>query len=218
MRELYFNLCASMATPKSIYGDLVEKMVRKNTRRKRVITYFFSTILSLLILAGLIVFFIWLALRPHKPRYYLEYASYPELNLTDRILSSRMELNLTTRNPNGRVGIYYYKMEGYIFYGDQRIAGSDIGPFYQGHKAVTVLQPTFTAHSVILGKEAARDLRLENSAGALELKLKLYARIRFKVGRWRSRHYNMRVKCDQLNLERNGGGNHFNHRRCGVYF
>lgn len=207
-----------MASKKSIYGELVQNMISKSTRRKRMITYLCSAILSLLIVVGVFVFVIWLVLRPHKPKYYIEYASYPKLSLPDRILNSRMELNVTTRNPNGRIGIYYYKMEAYIFYGDKRIAGADIGPFYQGHKEIRVLQPTLTAHSVILSEETARDLRLENSAGTLELELKLYAKIRFKVGSWKSRHYNMRVKCDQLNVDRNNGGNSFNHRKCGVYF
>nr|WIW57578.1 late embryogenesis abundant protein LEA8 [Pinus tabuliformis] len=195
-----------MARPKPMYS-----------RRKRMISYLCSAIVGLLIVIGVFVFLTWLVLRPHKPRYYVEYASYPELSLTDRILNSKMELNLTTRNPNSRISIYYYKMEGYIFYGDQRIAGSDIGPFYQGHKTVRVLQPTLTAHSVILREDIARDLKLENSAGTLELKLKLYAHVRFKVGSWKSRHYNMRVKCDQLNVDRNKGGNSFNHRRCSVH-
>jgi len=207
-----------MAPQRSIYGALVEKMSRKTTRRKRIITYLCSSILGLLIVGGIVVFIIWLALRPHKPIYYVEYVSYPELSLKDTVLNSRMEVNLTTRNPNGRVGICYYKVEGFIFYGDQRIAGADIGPFYQGHKEVRVLNPTLTAHSFILNEDIARDLELENSAGTLELKLKLYARIRFKVGNWKSRHYNLRVKCDQLNVDRNNSANSFNHRRCGVYF
>nr|WIW57579.1 late embryogenesis abundant protein LEA9 [Pinus tabuliformis] len=197
--------------------DLVFQLNRRATRRKRMITCLYFTILGLLIVGGLLVFITWLVLRPHEPRYYLEYASYPELNLTGRIMNTRMELNLTTRNPNGRIAIYYYKMEGYIYYGDQRIAGSDIGHFYQGHKEVRVLQPTLTAHSVMLKEDVARDLRLENSAGTFELKLKLYARIRFKVGSWKSGHYNMRVKCGQLNVDRIKGGNFFDHRRCSVY-
>nr|WIW57585.1 late embryogenesis abundant protein LEA15 [Pinus tabuliformis] len=206
-----------MASPKPIYGDIVDKILGRNTRRKRMIRNLCSTILSLLIVVGVSVFITWLVLRPHEPKYYVEYASYPELSVTDRILNSRMELNLTTRNPSSRIGIYYYKMEGYIYYGDQRIAGSHIGPFYQGHKGVRVLQPTLTAHSVILREDIARDLMLENSAGTLELRLKLYAHVRFKVRRSKSRHYNMRVKCDQLKVDRNTGGNSFNHRRCSVH-
>jgi hypothetical protein len=207
-----------MASPRSIYEDLVEKMIGRNARRRRMITCVCSTILGLLIVVGIVVFITWLVLRPHEPRYYIEYASYPELNLTDRLINTRMELSLTTKNPNGRIGIHYYKMEGYIYYGHQRIAGSDMGPFYQGHKEFRVLQPTLTAHSVVLRKDIIRDLKVENSAGTLELKLKLYAKIRFKVGSWKSGHYNMRVKCDHLNVDRKKGGNSFNHRRCSVYF
>ena len=68
-------------------------------------------------------------------------------------------------------------MEGYIYYDDQRIAGADIGPFYQVQKVVRVLQPTLTTHSVILIEYISRDLKLENWVGTLELKLKLYANV-----------------------------------------
>jgi len=193
-------------------------MASRMSGKRRMIMCLCFTILGLLIVGGVCVFITWLVLRPHEPRYYVEHASYPELSFTDKILNSRMVLNLTTRNPNRRIGIYYYKMEGYIYYGHQRIAGADIGPFYQGHKVVRVLQPTFTAHSVILNGDSARDLKLENSAGTLQLKLKLYAQVRFKVGRWKSRHYHMKVKCDNLNVDKNKGGNSFDHRKCSVHF
>ena len=90
-------------------------------------------------MGAVLVFIKWLVLHPHELRYHVESLSYLGLSLNDRILNSRMALNLRMRNLNCRIVIYDYTMEGYIYYDDQRIVGADIGSFYQGQKVVRVL-------------------------------------------------------------------------------
>ena len=159
----------------------------------------------------------WIALQPHKPIYYVDYASLSNISISHNVLNIRMTFNITAHNPNDCIGIYYDKMEGYSYYGYQRIAGAYIAPFYQGFKNTTILRPILTVHSFVLREDVARDLALENFFGGVELRLKLFARTRFKVGRWKSGHYNMKVSC-HVKVQMNGGFGSFQPKRCNVYF
>lgn len=184
------------------------------------------SIVSLVIGAGFSILVTWLTLRPHKPRYYVDYASLSQLNITDKILNDRMEFNVTARNPNGKMGIYYHKMEWSVYYEDERIATGYEPPFHQGHKNTTFLRPVLTGHNYVISKDdIARDLGAldhhNSSRGTLQVKLKLHAKIRFKVWFCKSWIFKLRVQCDNLyvNFHQNNshGGNSFNRTACNVH-
>jgi hypothetical protein len=160
----------------------------------------------------------WLMLRPHKPRYYVDYASLSELNITEKIPNSRMEFNVTVRNPNGKMGIYYHKMDWNVYHEDQRIASSYLPPFYQHHKNTTFLHPVVTGQQNL----TSRNDQKNSSRGALEMILRLHSKVRFKVWFLKSWDFKMRVKCDHIyvNVYQNNshGVNSFNRTTCSVHF
>lgn len=174
------------------------------------ITVFFRLAIGL----GFSILMSWLILRPHKPRYYVDYASLSQLNLTEKAPSSRMEFNVTVRNPNGKMGIYYHKMEWNVYYEDQRIATSYLLPFHQHRKNTTFLHPAFTGPP-ISGKD-----QKNSSRGAVEMILRLHSKVRFKIWFLKSWDLKMRVKCDHIfvNVYQNNshGSNSFNRTRCSV--
>ena len=154
-------------------------------------------ILALVIGVGMSIFLAWLILRPHKPRYYVDYVSLSQLNVTDRVVNSRMDFNITARNPNSKMGIYYHKMEWNLYYEDERIASAYTVPFHQGPKTTTVLQPILIGNEYVISTdEIARDL--EALDRPLELRLKLHASLRFKVGICKSWKFKMRVECHHI--------------------
>lgn len=188
-------------------------------------------IVGLVIGAGMSIFLAWLILRPHKPRFYVDTVSLSQLNVTDRIVNSRMDFNVTVRNPNGKLGIYYHKMEWNVFYEDDRIASGYLPPFHQRHKTTTVLQPVLIGDNYeINSDDIARALAALDSP--LELRLKLHANVRFKLGFCKSWNYKMRVEChhiyiaqkyseqrfkSEIRVTENDGDNSINQRiRCKV--
>ncbi|GLJ21144.1 hypothetical protein SUGI_0386750 [Cryptomeria japonica] len=204
--------------PPSMYKEVVERFRNPRRKRDRIISCLCATFFGLLVFAAIFILITWLVLQPHRPRYYVDYGSVSLLNVEGKILNTKMTFNVTSRNPNKRIGIYYDKMEGYVYYGDQRIAGAYIAPFYQGHKTTTIIKPILTGHYVLLKDDLSKDLVMEHTSGAVDLRLKLYAKLRFKVGSWKSRHYHMRVKCDVwMKVSDNNGGT-FSPKRCNVYF
>eukprot|EP01018_Ginkgo_biloba_P009157 Gb_14222 [translate_table: standard] len=190
---------------------------RGNSRRRRIITWACSLIFGVGIIGAAFVVITWAALRPHKPRYYVDYASISRFDISGTRLETAMSFNLTSRNPNHKIGIYYDRVEAYVYYEYQRIGGAYVAPFYQGHKTTTILRPILTGHSVMVEEDVSRDLTLERNAGTLELTLKIYSKVRFKVATWKSRHYTMKVKCNLL-VNVNEPAGIFDHKRCSVYF
>jgi len=170
---------------------------RGNTRR-----LLFGVGGGIIFLAGLAVVITWLALRPEKPKYYLEYGSVSQFQVSnDGLVNSKLFLNITTRNPNKKVAIYYDNIDAFLLYDDEEIAWASIPPFFQGHKNTTFLHAPLSGYLASLPPHTARDLKLEHSSGKIDLVFRLYARIRFKVGSWKSGHYTLSVKCRHVVLD-----------------
>ena len=108
-----------------------------------------------------------------------------------------MDLNVTARNPNDKIGQYYHKMEWDLYYEDERTASSYMAPFHQGPKTTTVLQPVLIGNEyAILREEIARVV--EALDRPLELGLKLQFNVRFKVGICKSWKFKMGVECHHI--------------------
>lgn len=168
------------------------------------ILFFLRTAIGL----GFSILLAWLILRPHKPKYYVDYASLSQPNITEKNPDSRMEFNVTVRNPNGKIGIYYHKMEWNVYDEKGRIASSYLPPFFQHHKNTTFLHPVLTGHEYPI----SRKYQKKSSQGALEMKLRLHSKVRFKVWFLKSWDFKMRVKCDNIYVQVNYHNNS-HHRR-----
>lgn len=80
------------------------------------------------------VLIIWLALRPHKPRFVLQDATVYDFNVSSypSLLTSTFQVTVVCRNPNARIAIYYDKLAAYASYRDQQITlRTRIPPSYQ---------------------------------------------------------------------------------------
>lgn len=157
------------------------------------------TILVLLLLVGLAVLITWLVLKPKQPEYTLEDASIHNFNLTDADhLYANFDFTIRAHNPNSRVSLYYDTVEVSVGYEGQVLAINGVQPFFQPHKNVTRLQVRLTSQTVALYGSVPKDLRLERRSGDIELDVLLKARIRFKVGLWKSDDRTMRVLCSPV--------------------
>jgi hypothetical protein len=175
-----------------------------------------SVVGGLLVAAGLAILITWLVIQPHKPKYYLDNASVSQFKTTsDGLLNTNLDFKIRTRNPNKRVAIYYYRLQAYLLYGKKQIGWATLPMFYHGHKNTTILQTNVSGQEVVLDSNSARDLKLEQQAGTLDLDLKLYSRVRFKVGSWKSKHYHIKVHCHHVIVGMNAGA--FKPMQCKVH-
>ncbi|OWM68939.1 uncharacterized protein At1g08160-like [Punica granatum] len=155
-------------------------------------------LLTLIILAGLCILIIWLVVHPKHVIVSVEDAYVHNYNLTDDHLSATFDLTVVINNRNRHVSFYYDSAELSVRYEDQKLALDTIQPFYQGHKNVTRLYVKPSARDVPLLQVISRNLRLERTAGTVELDVRIRARIRYKVGAWKSRDRTVKIYCSPV--------------------
>ncbi|MCD9560321.1 hypothetical protein HAX54_018936 [Datura stramonium] len=156
------------------------------------------SLLTLIIIVGIVVLIIWLVLKPRKMVYSIENSSIHDYNLTNNNhLYANFNFTLRAYNPNKRVSIYYDNIEVKLFFNSQPIALNNIvEPFYQPCRNVTHLSNvSLLANDVLFYGDIARDFKTQRSAGEVEVEVKIRAKIRFKVGAWKSNHRKLKILC-----------------------
>ncbi|OAY64848.1 Protein NDR1 [Ananas comosus] len=153
-----------------------------------------SFLLTLLLIAGVIVFVLWLSLRPHRPRFHLDAFSVP--GLAQPGAPPAFQFNVTDRNPNRKIGIYYDAMFGSVYYNNRLVgSGPVLFPFYQPPKNTTVVQGTLRP-AAPEGDPVWAGFMADAAHGSVQLRLKLNSTIRFKVETWDTHHHHLYVDCD----------------------
>ncbi|XP_008809844.1 NDR1/HIN1-like protein 26 [Phoenix dactylifera] len=179
-----------------------------------------SVLLSLLFFAGLIVFILWLSLRPHRPRLYLSSFSAPAVAQPSAgLLNSPISFNVTDRNSNRKIGIYYDVVYGSVYYKERMVAsGPVLNPFFQPPKNTTQVAGNLTGTAPAAGDALAAQLSGEAAAGRVEFRLDLKSLIRFKVKTWDTHHHTLHVECD---LAVGSDGTllaAYTNEKCSIYF
>ncbi|KAK2996648.1 hypothetical protein RJ639_024270 [Escallonia herrerae] len=156
-----------------------------------------TALLAFIIVILFIVLLVWLILRPTKPRFVLQDATVYAFNLSSpNSLTSNLQVTLSSRNPNGRIGIYYDKLDVYATYRSQQITlPTLLPPTYQGHKDVTVWSPFLYGNAVPVAPYLADSLSQDQMAGTVLVHIKVYGRVRWKVGTFISGRYRLYVNC-----------------------
>ncbi|KAJ4773604.1 hypothetical protein LUZ62_057861 [Rhynchospora pubera] len=178
-----------------------------------------SFLLTLLLIVGVIIFVLWLSLRPHRPHFHLSSFSAPGLAQSTGPVNSALSFNITDRNSNGKIGIYYDSIYASVFYNDKEMgSGPVLFPFYQPPKNTTVILGTLTATGPTTTDSAWDQFSADVAAGQLKLNLKLTSVIRFKVKLWDTHQHRMHVECD-FTVGKDGNIlSQYADERCTLYF
>ncbi|KAK9921436.1 hypothetical protein M0R45_029945 [Rubus argutus] len=145
-----------------------------------------------------------LHLRPHLQAYLhrsgLHGLSLPRLlahSPPTRIATSTItSLSTSLSETRTRRSAYYDRIEATALYEGQRLSTAPLTPFYQGHKTTNVLNPVFKGQQLIVGSNLLEEFNQQKSAGVYEIEMKLYLRIRFKLGRIKTGKFKPRIECD----------------------
>ncbi|XP_062167258.1 NDR1/HIN1-like protein 3 [Alnus glutinosa] len=184
--------------------------------------FLLKLVVSLVVIIGLAALIFWLIFRPTNVKFYVTDASLTEFTFTgNNTLQYNLAVNITVRNPNRKIGVYYDTIEARAYYEDQRFDTESLTPFYQGHKTTSYLNTAFEGqHLVLLGTDELSQFNAEKTAGVYTVDVKLYLRIRFKVGKVRIGRLKPKVKCD-LKVPLSSTGNSavvFQNTKCDVDF
>ncbi|KAK1280854.1 hypothetical protein QJS04_geneDACA019858 [Acorus gramineus] len=156
----------------------------------RACKVFCSIFLSLLLLTGIILFVLYLSLRPHRPNFHLSSFSVPGLTLgqtSPHPLSVSFEVS--DNNPNRKIGIYYYTMNGTVFYRDVLVGTVPalLVGFYQPPKNTMAVKGSVSSAAVVVN---------EYAWPVTEFRLEMTATIRFRLSTFDTHMHDMHVECD----------------------
>ncbi|KAI3863362.1 hypothetical protein MKX03_023302 [Papaver bracteatum] len=155
-----------------------------------------NIILSILTTLGLAVLIVWLIFRPINPlKYHVDNASLIQFNVTGNdMLHYELAVELSLRNPNTKIGVYYDQIEARALYDGQRFDSVMLTPFYQGHKNTTILHPVFKGQRLLPNVQGAYDKDV--SDGKFNIEVKLVIKMRYKAGDVETIRVNPGYKCE----------------------
>ncbi|KAM0989987.1 hypothetical protein ACFX2C_008563 [Malus domestica] len=108
-------------------------------------------------------------------------------------ISNNLALNITIRNPNRRVGIYYRRIQVIANYRKKRFAMVTLpsAPFYQGHKNTTILNHVLVEGQqlVVFGERDLSHFNSETAAGVYSIDVKISLRVRARFGKIKTPDY-----------------------------
>ncbi|XP_020233880.1 NDR1/HIN1-like protein 10 [Cajanus cajan] len=164
-------------------------------------------ILSVVIIVGIAVFLVWLIVRPNVVKFHVTDATLTQFNYTGNTLHYDLALNVSVRNPNKRVGIYYDRIEARALYHDARFDTELPSPFYQGHKSTNVISTVFKGQQVLpLTADQTSLFKKDNATRVYPIHVKMYLRVRFKLGLLKTMTLKPKVSCDlQVPLQGTAG-------------
>ncbi|KAJ4971616.1 hypothetical protein NE237_004715 [Protea cynaroides] len=166
-------------------------------KRKQLIRRLCAALGLFVLLILVVILLVWLILRPTKPQLTLQDVTVYQFNVTyPNFLTSSIQVTVQSRNPNDKIGIYYDKLDIYASYRDQQITlPTLLLPTYEGHKGIDVWSPFVAGNSVPIAPYLATSLTQDQSSGFILINVKLYGKLRWKVGTWVSDHYRINVNC-----------------------
>ncbi|VAH29397.1 unnamed protein product [Triticum turgidum subsp. durum] len=145
----------------------------------RCLNFLCAVLLTLVLIAGIILFVLWLSLRPHRPKFTLTDFSIPNVNRQSGAANLPVKLAVNEHNPNQKIGIHFEAVYGSVYYDDELIAsGPVMYPFYQPPKGDTLVQG-----------------ELAVGAGSVGLRLVLNSTVRFQVKLWDTKEHHMKADC-----------------------
>ncbi|XP_059627783.1 NDR1/HIN1-like protein 1 [Cornus florida] len=165
--------------------------------RRKLYRLLFACFLIFVIVVLFIIFLVWAILRPTKPRFILQDATVYAFNVSPpNFLTSNLQVTVSSRNPNSRIGIYYDKLDVYATYRSQQITLPTLVPAnYQGHKDVNVWSPFLCGNAVPVAPYLAAALSQDEMAGMVLINIKIDGRVRWKVGTFISGRYHLYANC-----------------------
>lgn len=169
----------------------------KDSLTTRVSKLICAVFLGLLFIVGIITFILWLSLRPHRPRFFIHHFSILGLGLDNGYKNPEIVFNVTARNSNLNIGIYYDSMVGSVYYKNQKIGSTPLlDEYYEGPKTTKVLTAALSGGTLNVDRHRWMEFTKERSKGAVGFRLEISSTIRFRISAWDSKRHGMHANCD----------------------
>ncbi|KAK4430499.1 NDR1/HIN1-like protein 6 [Sesamum alatum] len=172
------------------------KPPRRRSCWKKCLCWTLALVVIQLLILGILAAIIYFVFQPKIPKYSVDSMRITQFNLgNDNSLSATFNVNITARNPNKKIGIYY---EGgsrlSVWYTGTKLCEGSLPKFYQGHRNTTLLSLTLAGQT----QDAAgllQSLQAQQQTGSIPLNLRARVPVRLKLGKLKLMKWKFLVRC-----------------------
>ncbi|KAJ8545053.1 hypothetical protein K7X08_017636 [Anisodus acutangulus] len=114
---------------------------------------------------------------------------------TDMNLFATFNVDITARNPNKKIGIYYESGSHLsVWYTGVKLCEGSLPRFYQGHQNTTVLSLDLSGQTQN-ATELLQALQVDRQRGSIPLNLRAKVPVKLKIGKLKLMKWKFLVKC-----------------------
>ncbi|KAL6959723.1 hypothetical protein U1Q18_039877 [Sarracenia purpurea var. burkii] len=161
-----------------------------------------SLLLIQILVVGIIAAIVYFVFQPKIPKYSLDSLRITNFTLNnDNSLYATFNVNITIRNPNKKIGIYYENgSQLSVWYTGTQLSEGSLPKFYQGHRNTTVLDVALTGQTQNATGLLQTLRSQQEMTGAVPLRMNGKVPVRLKLGSLKLMKWKFLVRC---NLEVN---------------
>ncbi|GAA0185980.1 hypothetical protein LIER_33268 [Lithospermum erythrorhizon] len=151
----------------------------------------------IIVILGILAAVIYFVFDPKVPKYSVDSMRVTQFSVnTDNSLYATFNLNITTRNPNKKIGIYYEGGSNLkVSYSGTTLGEGRLPKFYQGHRNTTVLDVQLTGQTDNASRLLS-SLQAQQQTGNIPLRLRAKVPVRIKLGKLKLMKWKFIVKCN----------------------
>ncbi|KAK6154074.1 hypothetical protein DH2020_013713 [Rehmannia glutinosa] len=172
------------------------KTTKEEKLLQKCLCWTISLILLLILILGILAAIIYFVFQPKIPKYSVDSMRITQFNLAnDNSLSATFNVNITARNPNRKIGIYYENGSHLsVWYTGTKLCEGSLPKFYQGHRNTTVLSLVLAGQT----RDATgllQSLQADQQTGSIPLNLRARVPVRIRLGRLKLMKWRFLVRC-----------------------
>lgn len=170
----------------------------------------------LLIIFGVLLFILWLVLRPKVPDFSIQSLSLSNFNASNQHVTATWNAQFRVSNPNKKLTISYGDVISYVFYENYYLTQTRIEPFVQGTRNVTVVEASYSVVDSFVDAKVVAAMNGERTRGEIKFNVRVVAEVAFRYGGLRGRRRILRVWCKDVTLTGSSGKMTGGPKKCSI--
>jgi Late embryogenesis abundant protein len=177
----------------------INRQRKKRSRCCRCLCWTLLAIIILIVVIAAIVGILYLIFRPKIPHYSVDNLTVTSFSLDNNLTAqASFDINVTMRNPNKRIGIYY--LEGSkitAWYNTTQLCNGTFPVFYQGHRNTTVVHVLLSGKPT-LTNELISGVQSQLATGSIPILVKGRVPVKIKFGALKLFKITGKINCNLI--------------------
>ncbi|KAI3955271.1 hypothetical protein MKW98_020904 [Papaver atlanticum] len=177
---------------------------KRRSRSRCCCCFLWSTmiIIALILLAAIAGGVMYVLYRPHRPTFNLTTLRISQFNVTTNSkdstnhLASKLDLAITSRNPNKRITFTYDPISVTVKSNDVNVGVGSFPSFVHGTKNTTVLKATLANNGDSIEGSSLTKLKTDmKKKTGLPLEIEMETKVKVNIGGMKTSRFGIRVSC-----------------------